>query len=185
MTEAQSRFLASAIRRKSLFLRLSILEEEPDLSFAEFGDPGRPYTAPEVEDAGGEAQPPGTVGGPSGTRTLDPRSSGPDGARVVESPTEPPQPGEWGGLYLRRISQPCIRSTAPMREASKRSQKRSHPGVPPSVSRLVLVSAPVTGLSTHVHQRPPRHYCRSERWSLEGLRAGWLPIHRRTGSAEP
>ena len=48
--------------------------EERDLSFAEFG-PKRPYTAPVEIDADQQVvQPREFIGGPSGTRTLDPLS---------------------------------------------------------------------------------------------------------------
>ena len=36
----------------------ALREEETDLSFAEFGGPGRPYTAPEIEEASEEARNP-------------------------------------------------------------------------------------------------------------------------------
>ena len=53
-------------------------EEETDLSFADFGSPGRPQTAPGTRGPSvGEPQPPENAGGPPGTRTPHPRVKSP------------------------------------------------------------------------------------------------------------
>ena len=81
----------------------AIRGEERDLSFAEFG-PERPYTAPtEIDDSEWNSQPRETIGGPSGTRTLDHRVKSPTQLGRVSFAEFPRVRFSWGKSFPRYL----------------------------------------------------------------------------------